>query len=220
MTFFTDALFRQALSTEATLAGAFARAHALVSARERAEGLSPPSDPQLFVGDAIAAKLKTLERPASAESAERTMRAAIAGLFANLVAGARLAIFLRVPRQAFRIDAAQLVLAFIVSALIDNAADWVRHGPDATLDWSAPAEFAALALLVTVAALLAWLFREAPLLLALPIVALVSLPLVQIVNVAPTLLAGAEESRAQSRPASGISSSRGSVPCCGEVQLR
>src|SRR5512145_1546600 len=100
------------------------------------------------------------------------MRAAIAGLFANLVAGARLAIFLRVPRQAFRLDAAQLVLAFVVSALIDNGADWVRQGPDATLDWSAlGAELAALALLVTVAALLAWLFREAPLLLALPIVA-------------------------------------------------
>ena len=122
------------------------------------------------------------------------MRAAVAGLFANLVAGARLAIFLPVTRQAFRIDAAQLVLAFIVSALIDNAADWVRLGPDATLDWSAlGAELAALALLVTVAALLAWLFREAPLLLALPIVALVSLPLVQIVNVAPTLMAGVKD---------------------------
>jgi hypothetical protein len=118
------------------------------------------------------------------------MRAALTGLIANLAAGARLALLMRVSRQSFRIDAAQLCLAFILSAAIDNAADWIRYGPDVVVDWSAlGAELAALALLVMVSALLAWLFRQPALLLALPIVALVSLPLVQIVNVGPALLA-------------------------------
>lgn len=118
------------------------------------------------------------------------MLAALRGLSINLAAGARIALFLRVQRPMFRIDAAQLVLAFIVSALFDNAADWLRQGPDVVLDWSAlGAELAAFALLVTVSAVLGWLFRESALVLALPIVALVSLPIVQIVNVGPTLLA-------------------------------
>lgn len=118
------------------------------------------------------------------------MITALRGLATNLAAGARLALFLRVQRPMFRIDAAQLVLAFIVSALFDNAADWLRQGPDVVLDWSAlGAELAAFALLVTVSAMLGWLFRDATLLIALPIVALVSLPIVQLVNVAPTLLA-------------------------------
>jgi hypothetical protein len=66
MTYFTEALFRQALSTESSFTAAFAKAHALVSARERAEGLAPPSDPQLYVGDAMTRKLKDLEQRAAA----------------------------------------------------------------------------------------------------------------------------------------------------------
>ena len=61
MTYFTNALFNQALRSEGSLLAAFARARALVLDRERAEGLSPPSDPQLFVGTAMRQKLEALE---------------------------------------------------------------------------------------------------------------------------------------------------------------
>ncbi len=114
------------------------------------------------------------------------MLATLTGLFANLRAGARLALFARVERQAFRVDAAQLLLVVIVSALVDNAADWARQPPDAVLDWAAlGAELASFAVLVAIAALLAWAFSDAPLTLALPIVVLASLPLVQIANLVP-----------------------------------
>ena len=57
MTFFTDALFNQAMRSEASLLRAFERARTLVSDRERAEGLTPPSDPQICVGAAMREKL-------------------------------------------------------------------------------------------------------------------------------------------------------------------
>ena len=111
------------------------------------------------------------------------LTSALRGAFANLRSGARLALFAPVQRTDFRVDAAQLLLFFIVSALVDNAADWVRAGPGATLDWAAMgAELTSFAILVTAAALLAWLFADAALVLALPIIVLASLPLVQIAN--------------------------------------
>ena len=61
MTFFTNALFDQALRSEASLLRAFDRARSLVAERERAEGLAPPSDPQVFVGAAMRAKLDAIE---------------------------------------------------------------------------------------------------------------------------------------------------------------
>lgn len=61
MTFFTDALFNQALRADPSLLGAFERARGIVSERERAEGLSPPSDPQISVGAAIRGKLDALQ---------------------------------------------------------------------------------------------------------------------------------------------------------------
>jgi hypothetical protein len=117
------------------------------------------------------------------------MRATLRGLAANLIAGARLALMLPARREAFRIDAAQLVLAAVVSALIDNGADWLRYGPDAVLDWAGlGAEFASFGVLLIAAALLAWLFRDPPLVIALPLIVLISLPVVQIVNVVPALV--------------------------------
>ena len=111
-------------------------------------------------------------------------------MLGNLRAGARLALFARVGREAFRIDAAQLVLVFVLSALVDNAVDWVRASPGATLDWAAlGAELASFALLVAIAALLAWAFSDAALVPALPILVLASLPLVQFANLLPQLLA-------------------------------
>jgi hypothetical protein len=120
--------------------------------------------------------------------------AALRGTFGNLRAGARLALFARVQRQDFRVDPAQLVLFFIVSALVDNAADWLRAGQGATLDWAAlGAEAASFAVLLAAAALLAWLFGDAALVLALPIIVLASLPLVQIANVATHFVVARED---------------------------
>lgn len=66
MTFFTDALFNQALRADPSLPRAFAQARTLVAERERVEGLSPPSDPQMFAGAAIGDKLDALSKRAAA----------------------------------------------------------------------------------------------------------------------------------------------------------
>jgi hypothetical protein len=113
----------------------------------------------------------------------RGLTSALRGAFANLRSGARLALFAPVQRPDFHVDAAQLLLFFVVSALVDNAADWVRAGPGSTLEWAAlGAELTSFAILVTAAALLAWLFADVALIVALPIIVLASLPLVQIAN--------------------------------------
>ena len=57
------------------------------------------------------------------------MAYAFANLLRNLRAGLRLACFLRVDRLAFRIDLAQLVLLFVLSALIDIIGDFFRAVP-------------------------------------------------------------------------------------------
>lgn len=62
MTFFTDALFNQALRSKLGLVDAFERARVLVHDRELAEDLTPPSMPQLHVGAEMLAKLNQIER--------------------------------------------------------------------------------------------------------------------------------------------------------------
>ena len=57
------------------------------------------------------------------------MRLAISSLYRNLLAGLRLSLFLPVTRLEFRIDLVQLLLLFVLSALIDVAGDWSRTGP-------------------------------------------------------------------------------------------
>ena len=116
------------------------------------------------------------------------------GVFANLRSGARVALFARVQRTDFRVDAAQFLLFFVVSALVDNAADWIRAGPGAILDWAAMgSELASFAILVGAAALLAWLFADAALTVALPVIVLASLPLVQIANLGTHFLDARED---------------------------
>ncbi|HEX4884382.1 MAG TPA: hypothetical protein VFX05_09615, partial [Casimicrobiaceae bacterium] len=118
------------------------------------------------------------------------------GLFANLAAGLRLALLLPVERQRFRLDAAQVVVLTLFSALVDIGADWLRYGPDVVLDIAgAGSELTGLAILVLIAALLAWAFRDALLVVALSVVVLASLPAIQLANVLPVLLA-ADEARA------------------------
>lgn len=59
-TYFGDALFGHALRIEDSFVKAFEQAKARIAEREKAEHRSP-SDPQLFVGDAMAGKLPKLE---------------------------------------------------------------------------------------------------------------------------------------------------------------
>jgi hypothetical protein len=116
------------------------------------------------------------------------MRNALNALGRNLLAGLRLALFLRVERSAFRISAAQLVLIVLVSAAIDIDADWVRAGHDARFSvLGLHGELFALGLLTLSSALIAALRRERDVFLALPIVILASFPAIQIVHLLPSL---------------------------------
>jgi len=60
-TYFGDALFQHALRFDDSFVSAFGKARERIAERERAQGVSPPSDPQIYVGDAMAAKLPQLE---------------------------------------------------------------------------------------------------------------------------------------------------------------
>lgn len=120
------------------------------------------------------------------------MRHELANLVRNLGAGLRLALFLRVPRLAFRIDLAQLVLLFVVSALIDVGADWVRYGAAGEFSWFGLGnEFFGAGVLLLTAAALALAFRQRELALALPVLILAGFPLLQALRVAPHLAATA-----------------------------
>lgn len=122
------------------------------------------------------------------------MRAALRGLAANVAAGLRLALLRPVDRAAFRVDAAQLLLLAVLSALIDVGTDWLRYGPDAAFSAAAAGgELASFALLVLMAAMIAWILRDAALVAALPVVVLAGMPLVQVAAVVPFLAALDEE---------------------------
>jgi len=108
------------------------------------------------------------------------MRAALAALVANLRAGARLALFLPVTRQAFRIGAWAFLVLVVVSAAVDVGVERVLAEPQALFVWAAiGGELASLAILVLVASALAAAFRDASLTLALPVVVLASMLPVQ-----------------------------------------
>ena len=62
LTYFGDALFNQGLRFEDSFVKAFAVARDYVANKEKAEGQSPPSDPQIDVGAAMPAKLEALEK--------------------------------------------------------------------------------------------------------------------------------------------------------------
>ena len=116
------------------------------------------------------------------------MRNALNALGRNLVAGLRLALFMRVERGAFRVSATQLVLIALVSAAIDIDADWVRAPHDARFSMlGLHGELFALGLLTLSSAVIAMLRRERDVYLALPIVILASFPAIQIVHLLPSL---------------------------------
>jgi Peptidase C13 family len=116
---------------------------------------------------------------------------ALAAFVRNLVAGLRLSLFMPVTRLAFRIDIAQLLLLFLFSAAIDVGGDWLRTG--AAREFSllgAGTELYSGALLLLVAALLALIFRQRALVLAIPVIVLASVPLAQVLNFVPSMLKG------------------------------
>jgi len=107
-------------------------------------------------------------------------------LAANLVAGLKLALFTPVRLVDFRIDLGQLLALFVVSALVDVGADWLRYGDEGVFSWFGLGnEVLAGALTVLTAAVLALLYRERSLALAIPVVALAAFPVLQLANAVP-----------------------------------
>jgi hypothetical protein len=119
----------------------------------------------------------------------RSVRYAAAALGRNLMAGLRLALFLPVSRLAFRIDAVQLLLLFMLLCLIDIGGDRLRFAGDASFNLlGAGNELAGIALLAAMAVVAAVLFRKPGMTIALLVTALAALPIVQIVYYLPYVI--------------------------------
>lgn len=104
-------------------------------------------------------------------------------LLRNIAAGVRLALFLPVSRQAFRIDAVQLLLLFAVSSLVDIAGDRLRFGPDSLFNsQGAGNELAAIAMLALLALLVAITLRRPALALAITVTVMSTTLIVQVVH--------------------------------------
>lgn len=70
-TYFGEAFFEQGLAKAESFPAAFERAKQRIAERETEERMSPPSNPQIFIGSAMAQKLKELERGAAAKRSGR-----------------------------------------------------------------------------------------------------------------------------------------------------
>ncbi|MFO1415017.1 MAG: C13 family peptidase [Burkholderiales bacterium] len=117
------------------------------------------------------------------------MRYALANLLRNLRAGLRLCMFRRVSRLDFRVDLAQLLLLVVLSAGIDIAGDWVRALPPRHFSWlGAGSELYAVGVLLLTSAFIAIVNRQRPAALAIPVLALASLPVVQAIHYVPYVL--------------------------------
>lgn len=122
------------------------------------------------------------------------MHYALVNFLRNLGAGLRLCTFRRVSRLDFRIDYTQLLLLLALSAGIDIAGDWFRAVPPRSFSWlGAGAELYAAGLLLLTAALIAILNRQRPIALAIPVIALASLPAVQAIHYVPYVMRTAGE---------------------------
>jgi hypothetical protein len=108
------------------------------------------------------------------------VRHILSDLVRNLVAGLRTAFFAPVTRLAFRVDLAQLVLLFAVSAAIDLGRDWLRTDSDRVFSLlGAGTEFFGAGLFLFIAAMLALLYRQRAMALALAVITLSALPVLQ-----------------------------------------
>ncbi|MET0682676.1 MAG: C13 family peptidase [Casimicrobiaceae bacterium] len=72
-TFFGEALFQHGLAQSESLLAAFDAAKERVAAREKEGGFKPPSNPQMYVGPAMADKLKELDRGNAARRTGRSV---------------------------------------------------------------------------------------------------------------------------------------------------
>ena len=72
-TFFGEALFQTGLAQSDSMLAAFDMAKERVAAREKEGKFKPPSDPQIFVGPAMAEKLKELDRGNAARRTGRSV---------------------------------------------------------------------------------------------------------------------------------------------------
>jgi hypothetical protein len=72
-TWFSQALYDEALRDTFSFVEAFDAAKKTVGDRERAEGI-PPSNPQMFAGDAMKKKLAALEKRLAARAAEQPQK--------------------------------------------------------------------------------------------------------------------------------------------------
>lgn len=118
------------------------------------------------------------------------MAYALHNLARNLVAGLRLAFFRPVDRLAFRFDLAQVLLLFLLSAIIDIVGDYFRATPPRQFAIEgAGGELYSGAVLLLAAALIAVFNRQRHLVLSIPLLVLSSLPVVQILHYVPSSLA-------------------------------
>jgi Peptidase C13 family len=116
------------------------------------------------------------------------VRYILSNLVRNLVAGLRVAFFVPVTRFAFRIDLAQLVLLFLVSAAIDLGRDWLRTDSDRVFSLlGAGTEFFGAGLFLFIAAMLALLYRQRAMALSLAVITLAALPVLQVALELPSL---------------------------------
>jgi hypothetical protein len=72
-TFFGEALFQHGLAHSDSLLAAFEAARGQVAEREKAGAFTPPSNPQIFVGPAMADKLRELDRGNAARRSGRSV---------------------------------------------------------------------------------------------------------------------------------------------------
>ena len=121
---------------------------------------------------------------------------ALGSLSRNLLAGLRLALFMRVDRLRFRFDVGQLLLLFLVSAIIDIVGDYLRAAPPREFAIEgAGSELYSAALLLLCTAIIAILCRQRQLTLSIAVLVLASLPIVQVLHYVPSWLAlGADAS--------------------------
>jgi hypothetical protein len=110
-------------------------------------------------------------------------------LLRNLVAGARVGLFVPVRRPAFRFDLWQWVAMVVVSALVDIALDALRAKPGTQFSVAGvDGELYALGLLMLTSGILGALFRDVETFVALPIVVLAAFLPVQVVHALPAIV--------------------------------
>jgi hypothetical protein len=113
------------------------------------------------------------------------MRYTFACLVRNLAAGARLALFRPVAREAFRVELAQLALLLVLSALLDIGIDFAESPPGGAFDpGGLAAEFIGAGVLLAAATAVALALRRPALALAIPVLALAAYPVLQLVRIA------------------------------------